>query len=80
MSGDVCRLTINILLSQYHVNLFVVTCYVNLGWRNKVNFYKPGDEEFVRQIQLWLYCLSVGVESENESLYATLKLKTYTNE
>ena len=45
-----------------------------------MHFYEDGDEEFVRQIQLWLYFLITGVESENESLDATLKLKTYMNE
>ena len=34
----------------------------------------------MRQIKQWLYFLITEVESENESLDATLKLKTYMNE
>ena len=50
---------------------------MNRGWRNKVRYYDEGDKEFVRQVQLWLYFLVTGIESENEEHDAVTKLKTY---
>ena len=44
---------------------------------DKVHYYDDGDKEFVRQVQLWLYLLVTGIESENEELDAVKKLKTY---
>jgi hypothetical protein len=42
-----------------------------------VHYYDEGDKEFVRQVQLWLYFLVTGIETEEEELDAVKKLKTY---
>ena len=50
---------------------------MNRCWRNKVHYYDKGDKECVRQVQLWLHFLVIGIESENEDNDAVTKLRTY---